>query len=1041
MRKLIRKMKREQLKRVSRSVVTVGLALGMATGSAILGSGDALAFDTQTTTVGLAVSHDKDAVTSVDARVVNLGLMGIDNLGNVDVLAEAGGSTILAAVTSVLGTVQGGDANPTSATVTAGTLAASTRYVSVNNGRGIGSVAYAASVEGTDTISIKLYERRSVAGGTLETQEIASKSFTVSVARAAASTGILNVESFTAAGGDAQGVNGAAAAPASDTANTGLVVATRMSAGYAGGQIVVNAYTVNANRTYTADGNAEGEVTVTFTGTKTAEAQGGNIADGTTYTVTGQMSQGTATITLPSTIEKSGVYTMVASMDGVDSIPETASNVTANTDFITIAPETTPVKVGLTVDMATVMNSNSANYAVGNHRATVTASLLDQFGNKVIPADHSDKIAKFEDANSKVSISQVAFGGANNTLTQVVTADTNGAASITASIKDSNVIGASDALAMSVKAAGFVRCTGAGAPVAGCGAAVAFTAGDQAAGAPFNLLVGDGLAHSDNSNFTAGAGVSVYSAATKQTASSSADNVVDPVTNLAVLFTTSTAAITDMIIVDPAAEYGSYKETPVAYAVAAATPTVATLRTDIVAGNGNVLDDVSAALQNNGTFTSTFNMQHYRLFDSFGNEDLTGGAAIKFQSASGTVTTNSQVPGTNNNTVISYPAGTTADDTLTFTFTGAPGVPASGVNSGAGIKVSFPTTSLLNEFVVYPESTEPLDVPINGVLVLDVYPRSEDGENVAQADGYKITYDPNGIALLTTAGVAIANGTVTPGGTARYGIRVDANSIPGVYPITITSLDDTVTKTVEIKVVEYTVALTLGNTAITVAPGASGTVEIIGGQGPFTVVSADETVVTASVDGNSLVLAAVAEGGPVNVTVTDSQNTDAIVAVTIHESGVIPPLGDAFGIDAEGNSVATTATFSGGISVAGGELSSSATVSQEDQVAVQVTIAVDADDQGQAGDILAIVGYMPVDGVMSWFIKPELDTENWVQWYGDMAALTPFRSVTELGTEEILNIFTGQLEGIPGTTQAYGAYRLEDGSIFWNQQPVVITVQ
>ena len=1044
MRKLLRKMKRERMKRVSRSVVTVGLAAGLAAGGYLATCDQAQAFDSHTTTVGLKLSVDRETVSASDRRVVNIGIMGVDELGNVDINAEAGGSRIIAAVSSVLGNIGVGGATPGGAA--GGRFDAQTTYVNVVNGTGAAYINYPTTAEGTDTVTVKLYEARNDSGLNTETRLIASRSFNVSVTKAAANAGILDIDQFTMAAGDPHGVNDNPVNPFSDATNIGMATA-RMTAGNAGGQLVVRAYTVNSARVYTADNNASGEVTVTFTGTNATPATAfGNKASGTTYTVTGTMTNGVATISLPATMTKAGQYKVVATMGDITSVPQTATNAVANTDYFVVAPETTPAKVSMSVDMSTVVRSTAANYVAGLHQATATVRLLDQFGNRIDPANvaNTDTI-QFTDANSKVTIPQTAFAAGVGSLTAAVTADTNGTASIVAKLKDSNTVADSDPVAMKVVSVGYALCTGGAGDAAGCTAAAALNGGNKTAGAVYNMWNAETTAMmlTDGSNFSANDSIVLDDG--KETKTLSVDADADDVSSVQAMFTKATGGnIANFYLSDPDNEYGSMK-VAAGYAIVAATPTSAKLTTDI-GGNGDVLKEVPAAVQANGTYVATFNNQHFNWYDSFGNLNNIATGSIKYKTTVGTVATNDQVPGSNINTTITYPKTTTGEDALTFTFSGAPGIdPTTGLNGGDGVKVKFTAAAALSKFVTNPAADSAIELPINGIMPIEVYPASDDGKVVAQASGYKITYDTNGLQLQDeTLGAVVPNGQISinfPTASAgRLALAVNALSVPGTYNVKFESLDGSVTKTVQVKVVEYTVPLSLGNTAITVATGATGDVNIIGGAAPYTVTSADTSVVTASVSGNKLTLTAVAQGGPVDVTVTDANDATAVVKVTVSDSGVVPPLGDSSAINGDGSAGTSATTFSGGVSVAGGAYSSSATVAQDTTLDIKVTATIDPADVGKKADMIVLAG-INIDGVISWFIKPETDGAPWAQWFGDPAALTGFKTTDALLAEEEIHVFNGALSGFAGMqVQVFTAYRLEDGKVVYNQQPVIINV-
>lgn len=133
--------------------------------------------------------------------------------------------------------------------------------------------------------------------------------------------------------------------------------------------------------------------------------------------------------------------------------------------------------------------------------------------------------------------------------------------------------------------------------------------------------------------------------------------------------------------------------------------------------------------------------------------------------------------------------------------------------------------------------------------------------------------------------------------------------------------------------------------------------------------------------------------------------------------------------------------FSGGVSVNGASATVSATVSQEDTISINIGLAVGTDDQGQAADIIGLAGYQAAgSSEIIWFLRSSDVTQSWSLWNGDMAALTGYRSTSSLGSMQDVDLYKGTLLNLPGTIYCYGAYRLKNGAIIWNNQPVVIHV-
>ena len=1052
MRKLLRSMKKERMKRVSRSVVTVSLAAGMMLGGAMLGAHNAAAFESHTTTVGMDVTMSTDSVGE-NTRIVNLGIMGLDELGNVDVNAEAGGSTIVASVSSVLGDVLVDPSTWSDGSrvdrPNPGTFAASTKYVSITQGDGSVAIQYPNSASGTDTITVTLYEVRTIYGGSYESREIASKTMNVAVNPVSAKAGVLGIV-------DIAGTQHAT--PGTDL-EKGL--AGGMQAGATGNTITVEAFNKTGDAgDYTQDTNYSGAVTLTFYDEK-----------GTEYkTLSGYMDSGEAQIAIPSSFTKAGTYEVVATTDdGLTSRLQDADVTDPATadgrNFLTITSDV-PKKLELSTDM-TVVAANMDDASVGTaNRAQVTVTLLDEYGNKTINPAAAPINVTLSDTKNIIYIPNGAAGqdatvtvpimpGSATASFYAETANTTGTSVLTAKASG---LTTSDPLSIKV-VTDYIEATG------------SFSAAANKVGFQWNLFeetdgtTAHGIARRNvtagtNDAFAGGERFLVKNVATDETSpeSQAVDNSAGttPAANLPVTFnkpaTNAELQASGFIIKQVAEEVGSLRIAPAAantaIAITADVAKAAKYFASNEKGEGYLLTSPIAYFPAGSSKAQlVLDLAQIRAFDGLGNMLTTDGEEgnVKVSSAKGTVSNTGYVNyGAGGTTLtIDYPADASGSDTLTFTFDKTS---IADFNDGQSITVQLPAAVAdAAGYMVTPEQ-DTFTVPVNGILPIDIYPVDSDGNVITDREGFTLemeggfqAYVPKNTAL---PGKLVGNGSNSGTNVGRYALRIVAGGEAGTFPLTVKSIaDPSISKTVNIEVKKYTVPLSLGNTAITVAPGSSGTVEIIGGTGPYTAQSADENVVTASVDGSSLKLTAVNEGGPVDVTVTDALNATATVGVTVAQSGVVPDLGPSYGMDANGNSISSNTSFSGGVSVAGGSYSSSATVSEGDQVNIQLNMSIDSADQGKAADMIALVGYKPEGGVLSWYIKPASDSENWVQWYGDLAELTPYKTVTGLNASETVDVFSGALTGLGGgTVQAYAAYRLPDGTLVWNQQPVIINV-
>ncbi|MBI9089876.1 MAG: hypothetical protein JEZ12_11720 [Desulfobacterium sp.] len=877
---------------------------------AMMVSGASALDNWDTTTVGLNVSTDVPAIDATTGRVLNLTIEGLDSLGNVDIYGVAGGSTIIASVTTLLGNAitMGVGTGLSPAASGTGTLAALTRYITLGSGVGYANVGYANNAAGTDVVTVKLYERRTDASATnVETRLIATNTTNVEVASTTMAASILNIESFTKATGDTSGRSGNAVpttTPASLTADIGYASGqARMTANAAGGILGINAYVVSSTGAYALDTSAGGTVTVTLTGDPAATETIGNnrASSATVYTTTGTMQNGVAQVSIPSGFTAAGRYTVTADLDGVGSVPSKVSDATAAIDYMWILPSATPVSVGMSCDRAVISNTPGAQVTADvnddgiSFDPTFSGKLLDAYGNKIAAQGYAGAVVKVTDANAKIADFNITIAANANAGTLLVDSSTftAGLASLSAAVPLNTLLTASAAYPlktvassnqMILRASGQMNSSDLNATATKVGTSFQFflngigvdnvvqngSNSDLNAAEMATLLATDSI---KVTNLTANA-TGTYETCTVGVTNGAPDNIQ-------ALFSapiTSANAIANGFLVQHVGQsYADFVITPQtdsALAVQAGSAAKAYVKDGAGAQATTIVPLVIAS----GQFVATIDGSHVSMKDAYGNTNNAG--TLTVTSTQGTVA-GTITPGTGGTTaVITYPAGTTGTDALTFTFT-QPGI--SSVNDGNGVTVSFPVVSTLASFDTLPAgATQTMSV--NGALPLTIFPRTAAGSTFTVAAGYFVDYDTTGLTLQTAAGAAFTTGNNVGANTGRLPLRVIAGSIPGVYDVTVRSIDGTITQTLQYNVVEYTVPLALGASAVEIAASGTSDIEISGGQSPYSVASADDTVATASIAGSTLTVTGVAEGGPVDITVTDADGTTAVVAVTVGEA-------------------------------------------------------------------------------------------------------------------------------------------------------------
>ena len=863
----------------------------------VLGTAVSYAAGPSTSTVGLDVISDVSEITPLN-RTLNLSIMGLDSYGNVDTLGESGGATIIAAVQSLLGTVAVGGATPGGAAP--GTFATTTGYILLANGNGLANIVYAADASGTDTITVILMKRWTEVGQTY-TEEITRQTLNIGVVPATPTAGVLNIETFAPAASDGNGVAGNMAAPANEGADGALAPLPVMTANVAGGIFTVNAYRINLDRTYTLDTNANGMVTITLTGDPTATEGGGNNRAGAsdTYSFTGIMVNGTAQVAVPAGITKAGRYKVVATMDTLDSIPDKVSDNLATQDQIDVYPLDTPASVSLACDMSVVSDAAAADWAVGagvdgvSFDPTFTASLLDTYGNKVRAAAVAAAVTvKVADANARVPDFNVIVPIGANTNTSVEDGNTftAGLGSLTASVPANPLITASSPVSLKIVADTNQLVTAADSTNAVLPAAavtvgttiVNFFAGGLGVdanddgiglGAELNALVAtDSIKLISRTPLPDGTEESITVAVKDGTPDNIDALFTKPLTN-------ADALLNGFQIQHVGGSYADYIIIPgtgSGFAVNAASPVKAYVKN----AADEVITSIAPVVNADGSFTVTINGARVEMRDAYGNLNNQGTLTITTNKGvvAGTITPGNAAT----NAVINYPATTTGEDTLSFSFT-QPGITS--VNDGAGLKVVFPTVAALDHFDTYVADTI---LSINGLAPLTIIPRDADGNVITLTDGYFIDYEATGLNLNTAAGGAFASGTNVGPNTGRCAMRVFARTTPGTYTVTIRNTAGTITKEVEFTVVEYTAPLQVSSTTVSITEGGSEAITVSGGVAPYTISSADNSTATVSPGtlsepGDFTITGAAA--GMTTVTVTDTALGEVDIAVTVTPAG------------------------------------------------------------------------------------------------------------------------------------------------------------
>ncbi len=143
----------------------------------------------------------------------------------------------------------------------------------------------------------------------------------------------------------------------------------------------------------------------------------------------------------------------------------------------------------------------------------------------------------------------------------------------------------------------------------------------------------------------------------------------------------------------------------------------------------------------------------------------------------------------------------------------------------------------------------------------------------------------------------------------------------------------------------------------------------------------------------------------------------------------------AMAIDANGPVTAET-TFSSKVCVSNWK----ATLNESDTVEIQGTIIVDPNHVGQAANMVVVARQPLINKKSLWFM---LNTEKvFVPWDFDVATLEPFTKDDSLTLEAVQSVNVFQSSSLPmGIWSMYFGYRLADGTVVVNSQPIDMTIK
>jgi hypothetical protein len=136
--------------------------------------------------------------------------------------------------------------------------------------------------------------------------------------------------------------------------------------------------------------------------------------------------------------------------------------------------------------------------------------------------------------------------------------------------------------------------------------------------------------------------------------------------------------------------------------------------------------------------------------------------------------------------------------------------------------------------------------------------------------------------------------------------------------------------------------------------------------------------------------------------------------------------------------VATNAQFKPSIKNKNGRHANGSILSQKDEITLSATFQPDRAHIGQNADLVTVATFTPKGGNQQMmFMRDEMG--GWQNWDGNWNNLTANQSQQRLQANQRLSIHEGQLS--PGRYQVSMGYRLADGTIILNGQPMDFEVE
>jgi hypothetical protein len=426
-------------------------------------------------------------------------------------------------------------------------------------------------------------------------------------------------------------------------------------------------------------------------------------------------------------------------------------------------------------------------------------------------------------------------------------------------------------------------------------------------------------------------------------------------------------------------------------------------------------------------------------------------------------------------------------------FAGEDNIEANFTKPGLGsnvlsISAAIPALQKLSNIASYIETT---DIPVNSEVVMTVETLDED-DNLLKDDNTTVTItfgaevgdtivprvklneirDANGNVVESEKQVSTGESISFENKNGRVVFVIEAGPQEGIFTIKFADANNTIEEVRTFNVTEKLEILAVSPTTVeNLVTDGTASVTITGGVEPYTVVSEDESIATATLedDGTTVTITGqkVADDSVTTVTITDSKDGVSKVTVTVsgevnidqcHAEGHVfvddeckqlPSTNGGSGgaptIDSDGNFGTSNANFSGGWSEDGAAYGGTVSYDAKAGKPVSVTqvIRFDPSHSGEVDIVVLLDIRLHPFGPDLWFVVSL--ASGFEPWDLSMASIVPFDTHTIVSGEPLVlgpyDLGTGLKDFLASDVKFYFGYRISDGTMIFSGDPINLQVR